>query len=69
MKAIRKAMRWLEKNSQSLGKKYKNQWLAIGPKGVAKHSTSYVQAAEAVRGRPEFLLIRVPKNPRSAFFY
>jgi len=61
-------MKWLQTNSAKLGKKYKNQWLLIGPKGVQEHSKSYSKIASQLTQKTQ-LIIKVPKNPRSAYFY
>ena len=69
MRTVSAAMNWLHKNSEKLGRQYKNQWLAIGPRGVEKHSVSYAKAAKAAEGKKSFVLIKIPKNPAAAYFY
>ena len=60
-------MKWLRENSESLGKKYDNQWLVIGPKGVLNRGNSY---ANAVKNASEStVLVKVPRHPATAYFY
>ncbi len=59
------AMKWLEKNSETLGKKYKDLWLAIGSNGVKDKSRSYSKIADQAAGK-NYLLIKVPRNPQVA---
>ena len=68
MGKITPALKWLEKNGPKLGKRYKNQWLAIGADGVKAHSVSYANVAKASEGG-NYVVVRVPKNPNAAFFY
>ena len=60
--------KWLEKNSGTLGRKYKDLWLAISSKGVVAKSKSYAQVAGLAEGK-NCLLIKVPRNPQAAFAY
>ena len=68
MKKLQKAMVWLQKNGQKLGGQYKDQWLAIGPTGVKSHSKSYAKTSPFLESK-EFLIIKVPRNPKSAYVY
>jgi len=68
MKQFSSAMLWLQKNSETLGKQYKDQWLAIGPSGVKKHSKSYHDVM-AIPQSKSCVIIKIPKNPSAAYFY
>ncbi len=61
------AMKWLEKNSDKLGRKYKSQWVLIGAKGVKEHSRSYAKVV--CEAKENQLIIKIPENPSSAYFY
>ena len=68
MKSVAAAIKWLQSNSINLGPKYKNEWLAISSTGVKFNSKSYTKVAEAAKGQP-YIIIKVPKNPQTAYFY
>lgn len=68
MSGIKVAIRWFNQNCNKLGKSYKDMWLAIDENGVKKSSKSYsVVTAYAKHGH--YLLVKVPKNPNSVYFY
>ena len=63
----REAFNWLKKNSETLGRKYKDQWVLVGPKGVEEHSRSYAKIAS--KSGSQLLLVKVPRNPQAAYAY
>ena len=67
MGRIAGALKWLEKNSAKLGRKYKNQWLLVNNNGVVKHSASYARIASS--SGPEYVLVKVPRNPQASFVF